>query len=264
MAFATLTCPACGAREVVRREGGFSCAYCKARVVPRLLPGTLCEDQGAALHCGKPAETLCRACARPLCDRHNDPKQLYWHEPLHWRNLCPGWSAQDGVGWERLQRPVQRLPVEGFEPFAWTPHDRNMQYEIGQLETEIFERAKPLAQAAGGDIDDQAVRFHSVCADCERETGAAIRAAVSEFALRYRERAYRERLRALRAETEQAVRYVEAFLRRRIARRPAPADAPFGGVDAGSPPQDWDHLGQELQRRLATIERLSAALAAEP
>lgn len=262
MAFKTLTCPACGAKEIVRRERGFACAYCRARVVPRLTPGTLCEDEAGAFHCGKPAETLCRACARPLCDRHNDPKVVYWHEPLHWRHLCPRWTARDGGAFERLLRPHQRLPIGGFEPFAWTHHDRNAAYEQGLLEGEIFERVKQAAGAAGADVDEQAARLASVCSECVRETGAEIRSIVEQFGERFASLAYRERLRALRAETLQGIRYVEAFLGRPVAGRAAGDDDPVSGLGLDSPPPEWDRLGCELRVRLDWIARLERSLAA--
>lgn len=264
MAFATLTCPACGAKEIVRRNGRFSCAYCKAMVVPRLTPGTLCEDAAGAVHCGKPAQTLCKACARPLCDRHNDPKAIYWHEPLHWRSLCRCWAPQEGSEWERLLRPFQRLPLEGSALFPWTPHDRTAQYQMGLLEGEIFERVKDTARKAGGDCDEQAARFESLCSDCEKDTTAAISEAVSEFAKRYAATAYRQRLRALHAETEQGIRYVEAFLRRPILSRRLQQDGPVSGLGLDSPLQEWDRLGQELRQRLLVIVRLEEALGVVP
>jgi hypothetical protein len=264
VAFASLTCPACGAREIVRKDRRFACAYCKAMVVPRLQPGTLCEDAAGARHCGKPAQTLCKGCARPLCDRHNDPKAVYWHEPLHWKSLCPCWAPQEGAEWERLVRPFQRLPLEGFAPFQWTPHDRNAQYQLGLLEGEVFERVKAAARAAGGDCDEQAARFESLCSECESETAQAICKAAVEFAPRYTERAYRERLSALHAETEQGIRYVEAFLRRPILSRMLAPDGPVSGLGLDSPKQDWDRLGQELRQRLSVIVRLEEALGVTP
>lgn len=256
MAFATLTCPACGAKEIIRREGHFSCAYCHAMVVPRLTAGTLCEDAAGARYCGKPAQTLCKACARPLCDRHNDPKAVYWHEPLHWRSLCRRWSPHDGSEWERLLQPFQRLPLEGFAPFPWTPHDRDAQYRLGLLEDEIFASVKAAAGAAGGDCDEQAARFESVCSECEAETSAAIAKAVSEFAQRYAALAYHGRLLALQAETDQGIRYAEAFLRRPIASRLLQQDGPVSGLRIDSPLEEWDRLGQELRARLLVIARL--------
>jgi hypothetical protein len=260
LGFSTLTCPACGANETVRRAGRFACAYCNAAVLPRLLTGTLCEDRGPARVCGKAAESLCRSCARPLCDRHNDPKSYYWHQPLHWRRLC-GWSEHDGAAWDRLQRPFQRLPVEGFAPFPWTPHERNAEYELGALEGEMLERAKAIVQPVGGDIDDEAVRYESLCSSCESETAAALERTLDEFRGRYLALAYRMRLRAMRDETEQGVRYVEAFLRRPISRRLALTDDPVSGLGIDNPTPDWERLGLELKERLDTIRHLEDSLA---
>jgi hypothetical protein len=212
--------------------------------------------------CGKIAETLCKACARPLCDRHNDPKSYYWHQPLHWRYVCQGWSEQDGAAWDRLLRPFQRLPIEGFAPFPWTPHERNAQYELGVLEDEMLERVKPIVQPAGGDVDEEAVRYESVCSSCEAETAHALARALQDFRDRYLSLAYRARLRALLDETEQGVRYVEAFLRRPLSRRLESADDPVSGLGIDNPPEDWERLGHELKARLGTIRRLQSSLTA--
>jgi hypothetical protein len=254
-----LSCPACGAKEVGKKAGRFACAFCGAAVVPRLMPGTLCAEDVGAL-CSKPAQTLCRSCARPLCDRHNDPKASYWHASLTWKQLCPKWTAREATEWERLCRPLQRFPLDGFSPFEWVPHDRRAQYELGVLEGEIHAAIQPLARAAGGDVDESACRFESLCGECEREVLGRIEEAVLRFAERYARLAFTERIAALRADAEQSVRYVECFLRRPISRKRIDDSRPWTGLGTDSSRADWDRCGQEFKARIEAIDRLRAAL----
>jgi hypothetical protein len=259
MASLSLACPACGGRDARRRDGQYCCAFCGAVVAPQLLAGALCSDSRGTSHCGQPAQTLCRACARPLCDRHNDPKAVYWHEPLHWRRLCSAWTQQDGTEWDRLNEPGPRLPVEGFEPFPWVSHDRDSQYQIGLIEAEILAAVRDTVSPFGGDVDDTAARFESLCGRCEAEVAAGISARLAAFEESYREVAYAARARSLRTEAEQGLRYVLAFLRRPIAR--TAANPPGSSLHLDTPRREWDAFGAELSLRIETLERLIAALA---
>lgn len=263
MTFSSLSCPACGAREIVRREGRYSCAFCRSTVVPRLTEGSVCDDVSHGAHCGELAETMCKGCARPLCDRHNDPKAVYWHAPLHWRLLCSGWQRDDGRFWDQISRPTRLFPFDDFQPFEWVFHDRQAQYAVGVLEGEIHEAVKAVARPAGGDVDDNAARFESLCTVCEAEVEAGIQKTVGAFAARYRDVAYRDRAAALARETGQAVRYVEAFLQRPISERPGEGDPPTS-VGPDSPRREWDAFGQVLQERAARLERLAEALGERP
>lgn len=257
MSLSSISCPSCGAREVARVEGRWTCTFCKATFTPRMLPGSLCDD--GETPCGRPAETPCRVCARPLCTRHNDPKAFYWHEPLHWRRRVHGWTAADGAEWERLLAPIQRFPLPDFQPFPMTPHEREALYAIGRLEDELHHELRGLARAAGGDTDETAARFESLCLVCERETFARLAAAVERVASRHSELAFPRRLEALRADLEQDIRYVEAFVGRRLSARAVP-EGRLQLLGADSPRLEWERVGQELRRRLTTLDRLKAGL----
>lgn len=251
-------CPACGARQATRQAAELVCAYCGTRSTPRLSPGTLCGDRVGSGACSQLAESLCRGCGRPLCDRHNDPKIVYWPAPTHWRCLVPGWSEADGADWERLLASRHPFPVPDFEPFPWVPRLRGAQYELGLLEAEMLEALRPLAAQAGGDAGDELIRFDSVCAACEQSVEERLRESVARFDDRYRELAYDSRLRALREETQQGLRVVEARLRRPLAvRRP---QGELTELHADSAPVDWDRWGHELWSRLARLDALRSAL----
>jgi hypothetical protein len=259
---AGLTCPSCAGNEVVRKQGRFACSFCGTRVVPRLEPGTLCADEGAAGYCTKPAESLCRYCARPLCDRHDAPKRLYWHDPLSWQRLCPRWEPSDAVQWGQVNGTLQGFPVADFAPFEWVPHDRRSQYEIGQLEEEILKQVAPVVRDAGGVVNDTACVFESLCTDCETELMEKVEEIVRGFGQRYAELAFRNRLEALHADTRQALRHVEAFLGRSIAGKidEAEAEAHLSQLSVDAPRKEWDLWGHKLRARLEIIEALQGRL----
>lgn len=254
-------CPACGGRETVVRTGVRACAFCGAELGRMLLPGSLCGDRTVAgVACTQLAQTLCWGCACPLCDRHNDPALLYWSEPLHWRRLVPRWSEQDGTAWALLIQPAQHLPIEGFAPFPWVPHDRNALLAVGLLEVEILDAVRAAVAPAGGDPDENAVRFESVCNACQAEAAKRIEEATGRFAPRYRTAAYAARLEAMRADCEQGVRYVEAFLRRPLPTQPPAPGPPVAGLGLDSDPLDWQRLGHDLKQNEVIARRLAAAL----
>jgi hypothetical protein len=262
LAFQPLTCSSCGASDVRREEGRFACAFCGATVIPRLLPGTLCGEREGGV-CSHRAESVCCVCARPLCDRHNDPKAIHWHAPLHWRRVVPEWDERDAADWDRLNRPFQKFPVAGVEAFDWVPHGRDNLYQAGLIEEEMLAAMRSLAGDAAGDADEVACRFESLCSECERELTARVEKKVSEFAERWRRVAFVERLAALTAEGEQQLRYIEAFLKRPIAKVEEPADEPlYPDLSASSPRKDWDRCGWEVKARLALLDRLRSRLRA--
>ena len=146
MPFHGQPCPSCGGKELVRRQSAFACAFCGARIVPRLEPGTLCADAEGGF-CSHPAESLCRACSRPLCDRHNDPRRLYWHAKLDWSVLCPGWKTADRTEWARLNAALPRFPAPDIEPpFEWHRFEKESRQAVGGLEHEMPEAVRPLAR----------------------------------------------------------------------------------------------------------------------
>lgn len=264
MSASALVCPSCGGREIRRRQRDFACAFCGSRVVPRLEPGTVCAEETTAGLCSKAAESLCRRCARPLCDRHNDPKRHYWHAELDWRHLCPDWRPEDAAAWARLTAPFQRFPVSGVEPpFEWIEHERGSRRALGALEDEILAALRGPAAEAGGEASENACVFDGVCGACEREAEARLRRVVAGFTARYARLAFRERAAALRAEWEQALRYVEAVLHRPIAKRLREAEAlpALGPLAADSPRRDWDRWGLLLRERLAALDAFEARLA---
>lgn len=260
MAYAALSCPSCGAKEVLRRDAGFVCSFCGTRVVPRLDPGALCDDGGEAGFCPHPAVSPCRACARPLCDRHDAPKRIYWNEPLTWQALCPGWGPQDAVEWGRLTAPTQGFPVADFTPFEWVPHERRCLYAVGRLEEEITAVVGPVVRKAGGSIKDAACLLEALCSACEREMVSEVHGMVAGFASRYAKLAVRDRLDALRADAEQTVRYVEAFLGRHLATKiPAEAAEP-DALGTDSPRSEWDLWGRRFAERIEALDRLRSRL----
>jgi hypothetical protein len=248
----------------VRRQAAFACAFCGARIVPRLEPGILCADAEGGF-CSHPAESLCRACSRPLCDRHNDPRRLYWHAALDWSVLCPGWKAADRTEWARLNAALPRLPAPDIEaPFEWQRHERKSRQAVGWLEHKMLEAVRPLARRWSGDATEMGCVFDGVCAECVREAEKAVAEVVAAFVVRYRQVALRDRLAALRAECEQGLRYIEAFLGR------SPADTipdedklpPLDILDSTSPRLDWDRWGIRLRKRLEAIDTFASRVAA--
>ena len=90
----------------------------------------LCADAESAF-CSHPAESLCRACSRPLCDRHNDPRRLYWHAALDWSVLCPDWKTADRTEWARVNAALPRFPAPGVEPdFEWRHFERESRQAV--------------------------------------------------------------------------------------------------------------------------------------
>ena len=264
MAFQPLSCGSCGASDVRRDAGRFLCSFCGGTVVPRLLPGTLCGEQEGAV-CSHPAETVCTVCARPLCDRHNDPKTIHWHAPLHWRRLFPDWEERDGSDWARLNAPFQRFPVAEVEPFPWVAHGRENLYQAGLVEEEMLAEMRSLAREAAGDADEIACRFDSVCSACERELASRVEKKVWEFADRWRRVAFVERLAAFAAEGEQQLRYIEAFLKRPIAKvedEGGGEEPVYPDLSVRSPRRDWDRCGAEVKSRLRLVQRLRSKVRA--
>jgi hypothetical protein len=259
----TPPCPGCGAREATRRGGRFECSFCGTSFLPRLEPGTLCAEERDGRLCAEPALSLCRSCARPLCDRHNDPKWLYWNASLQWQRLFPRWRPEDAAAWSRLTRRSWGVPVAGFAPFAWIDHEKSSRYRVGQLEEEILEEIRPDVKAARGDLGESACRFESLCDDCEGEVSRRVEETVSGFAASYRRLAYADRLEAVREEALQAIRYIEGFLGRKVS----------GSTDQGSedempelstscPREDWERSGRALAARVAALERFRGRLSA--
>jgi hypothetical protein len=253
-------CPSCGASSLSRGPGGFVCAYCGCPVTPRLLPDALCDDRGPAGGCGTRAESLCRGCARPLCDRHNDPKFLYWNAALGRRSLMPHWTRQEERDWDRLTAPLPKLPVPGVAPFEWRHHHRQSQYETGELEAEILGRVRALAEAVDGDANESGCRFKSLCHACTARLETEIEAAVRPYAERYRALAFANRLDALEADLHQAQRYVEAFLRHPVPEGEAEEDGILPELAADGPAEDWLRCGRELRARLEAAARLAHRL----
>jgi hypothetical protein len=256
-------CPSCGGKELVRRQGGFACAFCGARVVPRLEPGTLCADAEGGF-CSHPAESLCRACSRPLCDRHNDPRRLYWHAKLDWSVLCPGWKTADRTQWARLNAALPRFPAPDIEPpFEWHRFEKESRQAVGGLEHEMLEAVRPLARRWSGDATEMGCVFDGVCAECVREAEQAVSEVVAAYVVRYRQVALRDRLAALRKECEQGLRYVEAVLGRAPAASIPDEDAlpPLDTLDGASPRLDWDRWGIRLRKRLEAIDRFTSRVA---
>jgi hypothetical protein len=262
LAFQALSCSSCGASDVRREAGRFVCSFCGATVIPRLLPGTLCGEREGGV-CSHRAETVCAMCARPLCDRHNDPKAVHWRAPLHWRRLVPEWSDRDATDWARLNAPFQKFPVAEVEASDWVPHARNNLYQAGLIEEEILGAMRSLAGDAAGDADEVACRFESLCSACEREISGRVEKKVSEFSERWRRVAFVERLAALAAEGEEQLRYIEAFLKRPIGKVEEAGEEPsYPDLSASSPRKDWDRCGWEVKARLALLDRLRAKLRA--
>jgi hypothetical protein len=232
--------------------------------VPRLEPGTLCTDDEGGF-CSTPAESLCRACGRPLCDRHNDPRRVYWHARLDWRVLCPSWTAEDRAEWARLNAPLSGFPAPGVEPpFEWRRHERDSRQAVGFLEYSALEQVRPIVKKWAGDANENGCLFDGVCGECVTEAEEAVSEAVESFAVQYRQVALRERLAALRAEYEQALRYVESVLGRApLASIKGEEKLPsLDGLDSDSPRRDWDRWGIRLREQLEAIDRFAPRVGA--
>jgi hypothetical protein len=247
----------------VRKEAALVCAFCGARVVHRLEPGTLCTS-GQGGFCPEPAESLCRACGQPLCDRHNDPRRIYWHAGLDWSVLCPDWSGADRSEWARLNVAPPRFPVADIEPsFEWRRFEKDSRQSIGTLEFAVLEAIRPVAQRWSGDSTEMGCVFDGVCAECVTEAEAALSEVVSGYVVRYRQVALRDRLAGLRAECEQGLRYITDVLGRTPADSVPGEDSlpPLDTLDASSPRRDWDRWAIRLKERLGAIDRFAARVA---
>jgi len=261
MSFDGLRCSACGGNEFQRTHGALRCGFCGTEGQARLLPGTLCGEGDGA--CAAPADSLCRGCGVPLCDRHNDPKRHYWMAALDWDDLCPEWGPADGREWVRLQTPFQHFPVPGFTPFAWVDYEHPLLGAVGFVEQELAARAYPLVRAVGGDLSDQVCLFDSVCQGCFDATVRAIGAVVDANRDRYGRLAYAEALDALERDLDQSRRYVEAFLDAALPelKEGAAVEVP-PPLGPDSPKEEWLQVGHEIQCRLAAIRTLREKLPA--
>jgi hypothetical protein len=247
----------------VRREAAFACAFCGVRVVPRLEPGTLCAS-GQGGFCAQPAESLCKACGRPLCDRHNDPRRLYWHAGLDWSVLCPGWTGAERSEWARVNAALPRFPAPDVEPgFAWRFLEKESRQAIGELEFTVLETIRPLVRRWSGDATEMGCVFDGVCAECVTEAEGAVSEAVEAFVVEYRRVAVRDRLAALRGECEQGLRYIQDVLGRAPARSIADEDRlpVLDTLDSASPRRDWDRWGIRLRERIEAIDRFASKVA---
>lgn len=244
------SCSSCGAKEVLWQHQRYACTYCGATVVPRLLPGTLCaEPRGCRLL----AQSLCRRCARPLCDRHNDPQRHYWPAELGLERLVPGWTRDDTRAWFELTRPLPRLPG-----LAERPCEQEALRAQGELEARLLDTLRPLVAAAGGDLGDESCRFESLCSACLQSVEQAVAEALRPWGQAWRETAFTDRLEALEADLRAARGHVAA----RLA-RPLPAPPPetlaepwFAALLDDSPAEDWQRCGWEIERRLRMVARL--------
>lgn len=258
-----LVCPSCGARERVRRDNQLRCGFCGQALVDRLLPGTLCADEP----CRGLATVPCRGCAQPLCERHSAPGRAYWNARLDWRALFPHWSAVEGLAWARLLQPLPRLPVAGFEPFAWVEYDRACRKDVGELEEDLLQAAREAAHAFGGEAGETGAGFAELCRSCEQQLERRFDALAQARADQYRQRAFVNRLDALEAELRQAQRYVEAFLGRTLEPEADTTpgegsdDIPSAELSASGPIECWEQVGREVLRRLALVPRLATRFA---
>jgi len=247
----------------VRKEAALVCAFCGARVVHRLEPGTLCASTRGGF-CAEPAESLCRACGQPLCDRHNDPCRVYWHAGLDWGVLCPGWSGADRSEWARLNAALPRLPAPDIEPsFDWRRFEKDSRQAIGMLEFTVLDSIRPVAGRWSGDSTEMGCVFDGVCPECVAEAEAALSEVVGGYVAQYRQIALRDRLAALRAECEQGLRYITDVLGRAPAESIPEEDTlpPLDTLDGSSPRRDWDRWGIRLKERLGAIDRFAARVA---
>jgi len=263
MAMHALTCPSCGASGVDRKDRQFVCTFCGSAVIPRLLPGTLCGDfvtEGRA--CAEPALSLCRGCARPLCDRHNDPKRYPWMEPFDPRCLRLNWSSEELSSWIRLNQIFHRFPLDGFEPFKWIRHQHMSDYAVGQLEFTLSQRLNPLVEDYGGELSESFCTFENLCTTCEKEALGRIRELVDGRQKTYRRVAYEAHAEALLAEAQQVLAYVEAFLHYPISSTmlsPGIEEPPIA-LRLDSPAQEWEKKGTQAKERISALELLKAKL----
>jgi hypothetical protein len=200
-----------------------------------------------------------------LCDRHNDPRRLYWHAGLDWSVLCPGWKGADRAEWARLNAALPRIPAPDIEPpFEWHQHERESRLAVGLLEHDVLDAVRPLARRWSGDATELGCLFDGVCPECVSEAEEAVNEAVEAFVVRYRQVALRDRLAALRAECEQGLRYIEGVLGRSVAATlPDEHTMPaLDALDGASSRRDWDRWGIRLRDRLEAIDRFASRVAA--
>lgn len=243
-----------------RKDRHFTCEFCGATVVPRLEPGTLCGEPWMGGPCTLPAQSLCRGCARPLCDRHNDPKRHGWMEPFDPRCLRLHWSADDLATWLRLNEPYHRFPLEGFAPFEWVPHQRSSEYAVGQLELALAQKLQPVVEAYGGELRESRCTFESLCTECERDVLKTVRGIVEGRRKTYRRVAYQVRAEALLADARQVLAYVEAFLRYPVPEAMETEGPVPAALSLDAPAEAWERKGREAKARIAALERLKARL----
>ena len=264
MAMHTLTCPSCGASGVERRGQEFACTYCGSAVVPRLLPGTICGDSPGGVPCTLLAEALCRGCGRPLCDWHSAPKRFGWMEPYDPRCLNLNWSAEDLTLWVQVNQTFHHLPLDGFEPFEWIRHGQMSEYAVGQLESILSQRLKPLIASYGGDLRESFCSFEKLCCTCEGEVLQKIRQVVESKRKTYRRVAYQVRLEALLAEARQVLSYVEAFLHYPVPEAVEPEEPGPISLTLDTPAEAWERKGREARGRIAALERLKSHFRKSP
>lgn len=251
-------CPSCGARAVERRGHALLCTFCGSSVRPKLEVGTLCGDVWGERHCSRLAVSLCDGCGIPLCDRHNDPKTLYWTEPIQPKALCPGWDPRDLWEWAREIDFRLEVPVPGFDPCPVRPRREEALRAAGAAEESLREEVRGIARELRGEAVDSGCLFSDHCSACVEEARGVVEEAVS---------AHREALFAaaivgvldgLLAETEEALRYVEAFPGATLggqASHEGPWDAEYP-LAADGPPEVWGRYWDRLKARQEALQRL--------
>lgn len=248
-----VTCAECGAAITPRGDGSgrLRCPFCSAPYVARLEPGARCADRGAGA-CTNPARTLCRGCGAPLCDRHDNPRDLFWSETLDPARLLPEWDPGLAGRWRELTADYQNFPVSGFEPFPWTPHLARARQALGALEDAMRASFNSACADWGGEALEESLRLLEVCGACHAECGASLREAAARFSEPYRDTAYLRMHAALREETRQQLRYVEALLGRSLPPAPPLPGTPLvppGGLTPESAPDAWERTGMVLKMR---------------
>ncbi len=258
-----LSCPSCGASDVRRGPHKLVCAFCQCEVRPALEPGTLCADGEGGRPCGLRAESLCDGCGVPLCDRHNDRKSHYSRTPLDIQNLCPEWDARDLREWARWVGERLQVPVEGVLPAAaWKPLHAGAVRAAGDAEEAIWGRVRPVAQAARGDLREDACVFDNHCTACFQETSREIEAIVAKERTRFWEVAVRDLLAALIADAGQALSYVEGVAGISQGAEPDKRfeEGPVLALTARSPRAEWISYSRYLEARLESLRRLRSRL----
>jgi hypothetical protein len=190
---------------------------------------------------------------------------LYWNAGLDWTVLCPSWTNADRAEWARLNAALPRLPAHDVEPsFEWRRHERESRQAVGLLEHEVLDAVRPLARRWSGDATELGCLFDGVCPECVAEAEEAVGDVVRRYVVSYRQVALRDRLRALRAECEQGIRYIEEVLGRGVAAAiPDENSLPaLEALDSTSTRRDWDRWGIRLRERLEALDRFASRVAA--